>query len=657
MPAIRLALLLFALLAAVTGGEPARAQVRVENTATLRWTAPDGSRRVQSNTVALTYARNRMPTRISFRMLPPDYQLSGMRCDMPDRRFTPAPIDAATLAAAPPLKVLDGSEPMIAVLEAPSENVNPMVRDVTALQVNAGAAVIQLPVTETGVNTGVFAAGLPGVGDLSDPALAPCALKLKHGDRVSFSFAGDDDSLASDSSLLVDPVGYVFDSVTGELVDGATVEMIDLEGRPATVFGDDGVSRYPSTMISGTAVTDAGGNFYPAVRGRYRFPLAPPGQYRLRVTPPPTYSAPSTATPEALARLTAPGGGDFVINDASFAGVLTLATPEPFIADIPLDPAAAAGSLLLTKVASVRTASPGDAIQYRLRVTNRGDAPARGLHITDTLPTGLRYRTGSARGGDEPAVTSDGRRLLFPVPDLPKGGAAELTYLVTVAPGAPVGEAVNRAAVTGGATSNEAAASVRLRPLLFTDALTVIGRVTEGNCGDPSARRRGVAGIRLMLEDGTFVVTDKDGLYHLEGLRPGTHVVQIDRASIPATHEAVACDRDTRQAQNPLSRFVEGQGGLTKRVDFQLRPTGRVAAAPAGRGGCGGRGGAGGDRRRRDRGGQSRMAARCHARDRLAVPGRRPQSARALAARRDQARARPARRADAERHVGRADHL
>jgi hypothetical protein len=74
------------------------------------------------------------------------------------------------------------------------------------------------------------------------------------------------------------------------------------------------------------------------------------------------------------------------------------------------------------------------------------------------------------------------------------------------------------------------------------------------------------------------VVTDRDGLYHFEGVRPGTHVVQVDRASIPATHEAVTCDRDTRQS-NALSRFVEGAGGLVKRVDFQLRPTGKTAAA------------------------------------------------------------------------------
>ena len=65
--------------------------------------------------------------------------------------------------------------------------------------------------------------------------------------------------------------------------------------------------------------------------------------------------------------------------------------------------------------------------------------------------------------------------------------------------------------------------------------MTIIGRVTEGNCGDPASHRKGIAGIRLLMEDGTFVVTDRDGLYHIEGVRPGRHVVQIDTASVPAS--------------------------------------------------------------------------------------------------------------------------
>ncbi|PPJ40390.1 hypothetical protein, partial [Pseudoxanthomonas sp. KAs_5_3] len=86
----------------------------------------------------------------------------------------------------------------------------------------------------------------------------------------------------------------------------------------------------------------------------------------------------------------------------------------------------------------------------------------------------------------------DGRTLDLIVPTLDVGGSTELRYRVTVAPGAPTGEAINRVEVVGAAnSSNVASASVRIRPLLFTDALTVIGRVSEGDCGNPDRRRRG----------------------------------------------------------------------------------------------------------------------------------------------------------------------
>ena len=235
--------------------------------------------------------------------------------------------------------------------------------------------------------------------------------------------------------------------------------------------------------------------------------------------------------------------------------------------------------MLLTKLASVRDAAPGDFVQYRLQLTNRGTAVARDVHLVDTLPTGLRYQRGSTRGGEEATVSTDGRTLDFAVPTLGAGKSVELRYIVSVAPGAPPGDALNRVRATGPIPSNEAMAAVRLRPLLFSDALTVIGRVSEGNCGDPAAHRKGIPGVRLLLEDGTYVATDRDGLYHFEGVPAGRHVVQLDLSSIPPSYEAVACDVDTRQARSPISRFVEGQGGLLKRVDFQLRPTGRAVAA------------------------------------------------------------------------------
>ncbi|MDO7841316.1 DUF11 domain-containing protein [Sphingomonas immobilis] len=563
---------------------PATAQesTRVANTATLSFDGSNGRSTISSNTVALDVDRAKLPTRLSARLLPVGYELTGMKC-VPNVSFTPAPIDAETLAQAPMVDSVDSLTPLIWVLESVGSNRDPNVRETASIDVTSNlGAVGKLLLLETGPNTGVFAGGVPQLqGGSDDPAIAACnPLNDREITSIKLSFTEDDYSYASDFSLLIDPAGYVFDSSTGALVDGAIVTLLDANDQPAAVYGDDGVSRYPSTVVSGAGVTDASGRVYDFPQGNFRFPLVAPGSYHLKVVPPGNYTAPSIKTPDELAKLRDPKNTPFLINDASYGRPFTLATVDPFYTDIPLDRQGST-QLLLTKVASVREASPGDFVQYKVTIANRGTAPATNIHLTDILPTGLRYEIGSARGAPEPVVSKDGRTLDFAAPTVAAGAAQDVTYVVSITPGAPVGEALNRvlASGTGGATSNEAAASVRITSLLFTDGFTLIGRVTEGDCGDPNRGRKGIAGIRLLLEDGTFVVTDKDGYYHVEGVRPGRHVVQIDTGSISPAFEPVACDSDTRTAGSSISRFVEGVGGILKRVDFQLRPTGRKLGA------------------------------------------------------------------------------
>jgi uncharacterized repeat protein (TIGR01451 family) len=571
----------FAALLGLASVAPATAQdvVRISNIATLGFDAPNGRQTVASNPVAVEVDRTKRPTTLSFRLLPVGYQLSGLSCQTtPTLQFTPAPIDAATLATAPPLKALDTHIPLILVLDNAGGNRDPRTREVAFINVATETFTGRLPLLETGPDTGVFAGGVPEVG--GSPETAACDPIRKRGEHLTLSFDEDDYSYGSSSSVLVDPAGYVFDSASGALVNGARVTLLDANDRPAAVYGDDGISRYPSSVVSGTSATDASGRVYTFPQGNYRFPFVALGTYHLRIEPPSPYVAPSTKTPTELARVKDPQGADYLINDASFGRAFTISDPNPFYTDIPLDRVGDT-ALLLTKVASVREASPGDFVQYRVTLANRGRDPAVQVHLTDILPPGLRYERGSARGAAEPAVSGDGRRLDFTVPVVAGGASLDLRYVVTVAPGAPAGEAVNRVLASGaaGTTSNEAAAAVRITPLLFTDGFTLIGRVTEGGCGDPDRGRKGIAGIRVLLEDGTYVATDRDGYYHVEGIRPGRHVVQMDTNSIPPAYQPVACDSDTRTAGSALSRFVEAEGGLLKRVDFQLRPTGVTTTA------------------------------------------------------------------------------
>ncbi|MGW8201816.1 hypothetical protein ACWGM0_04610 [Sphingomonas bisphenolicum] len=574
---------LIAALSGVAAATPVatQGQTRVTNTATATWQAPTGPVSIDSNTVTFDVeARGKRPTRLSFRLLPVGYSLQGTRCETsPSIVFTPAPIDAADLARAPVAESIDTHVPLILVLDNPGGNHDPNLRETSWINVHTQYLTSTIPMMETGPDTGVFAGGVP---QGNDGSASPCDPTLDRGAQLTLSFTEDAYSYGSTSSILIDPTGYVFDSETGALVDGATVTLLGEDGQPAKVFGDDGVSAYPSTVVSGGSTTDASGRLYDFPQGNYRFPLTAPGRYHLQVTPPAHYVAPSTRSRADLEALRGPMNHPFILNEASFGGVFALSDPEPFIADIPLDRVGDT-HLLLTKTASVREASPGDFVQYLVRVDNRSDDDASGIHLTDILPPGLRYERGSTRGADEPVVATDGRTLDFTIPALPSGKTLEVRYIVSVAPGAPRGEALNRVLASGsaGATSNEAAASVRIGALLFTDGFTVVGRVTEGDCNAPAKGRKGVAGIRLLMEDGSFVVTDKDGLYHFEAVRPGRHVVQLDGASLPASHAPLLCDADTRNGGSATSRFVESAGGLLQRVDFQLRLTGLAAAAVA----------------------------------------------------------------------------
>jgi uncharacterized repeat protein (TIGR01451 family) len=562
----------------MTGG--AIAQTRIENVASLNFGTSAGQKTVQSNRTSLDVVRPRSATKLSFRRLPAGYQIDypTLKCEKDPLRFTPNSLDENQLASASPLKSLDIDNPLVVVLENAGGNHDPTVRETSTVIGDSGIRQLQVTLMETGPDTGVFAGAVPPSGRRTGRN-SECDITRDNKGYLSVYFTGDAFSQGTSTSLLIDPEGHVFDSRTAALIDGAIVTLIDeATGLPAAkVFGDDGVSAYPNKVVTGSMVTDSGGWNYYFDKGTFRFPLAPPGHYRLKIEPPAGYTAPSVVKPDEIKQLQGPDGA-FIIVDASYGGTFELKDPDPVKIDIPID-RPTGSEITLEKTTSVRQASPGDFVQYRLRMINRSSSSiAYTPSIDDSLPTGLRYKRGSTRGTAEPQVSGDGRTLHFTGLDLPAGETRDIRYVVEVAPGAPVGEALNRAvAVSNGAASNEASASIRIKSLLFTDALTIIGRVTEGDCGDPLKGRKGVPGVRLIMEDGTFVITDRDGLYHVEGVRPGTHVVQIDQRSIPATHEAVACDSDTRQAGSAISRFVDAGGGSLNRVDFQLRRTGKAA--------------------------------------------------------------------------------
>ncbi|MEO1405475.1 MAG: hypothetical protein AAFV54_03165, partial [Pseudomonadota bacterium] len=449
------------------------------------------------------------------------------------------------------------------------------------VQADSGDAVT-LQLFESGPDTGQFFAYLPSTraptpindGQLTTPG--ETSLTAQYIDAF-------DSTEVSVDTALVDPFGRLFNSATGELINGAIVTIVDADtGLPADVFGVDGVSVYPSTLVTGSVVTDESGLEYDLAEGEFLFPLMRPGFYRLLIEPPDDLQFPSEATPEQLAGLP---NGPFEIIEGSFGGIFEVLATGPLNFDVPLDDD---GEVTVIKSASAQTAAAGDFVGYTIQIENAGPFPVRAL-VRDNLPRGFRLREGTVRLNgqpiDDPMISSTGESLLFDLGSVGANQTISLSYATLVSAGASLGEAVNEAFVVdedGVRVSNRTEAAIFVREDLLRSRLTIVGQVVEGACEPSQEWARdlydgvGVGGVRLYLETGDYVVTDEDGLYHFENVLPGTHVVQVDEATLPEGYEAVLCEENSRYADSATSKFVDTIGGAIWRANFYLERTGEV---------------------------------------------------------------------------------
>jgi uncharacterized repeat protein (TIGR01451 family) len=474
-------------------------------------------------------------------------------------------------------------EPLIVSVLAPNKNLSSAAMDRFDIVLTTPSGDREtINIVETDVNSGRFVGMINTAAIPPAPVQGDCVLSVQPGDQLNVGIDEVSGSAIGTVAIgiLIDPFGETFDSGDGAPVDGTRVTLIDVAtGLPAEVFGDDGVSVFPSTVISGGSVTDSGGNVYDFTEGFYRFPFARPGQYRLLIEPPAPYTAPSAATPQELEGFRRTDGLPFTIVDGSYGGIITLEDPAPVRVDVPLDRPGV--PITITKEVSTAVAVPGDAIQYRVTVQNSDPVRTTGaITIEDQLPNAMRLRIDTVRYNGAlvtPVVEPNGQNFSVNVPALPPAGSGLLTYLAEVRQDAQPGDAINTAQARDnrGAESLVASVPVRVERDGISERFTIIGRITDGGCSVDPREAAGIGGIRVMLQDGTYTVTDEEGRYHFEGIRPGLHVVQVDPSTFPADMAPINCAQNTRAAGSDISRFVEGRGGALKRADFRAH---KVAA-------------------------------------------------------------------------------
>lgn len=495
---------------------------------------------------------------------------------------SPDPIDLGQPVPLTASTIFHRGEPVFLRLSDPDQNLDPDTAETVLVTLTTGGTgdVEILLLTETGPATGVFAgyiqssteAGAPYDGRLE--VLEAGTVEARYVDRM-------DGSDISTNATLFDPFGTLFDSRTGLPVNGVTVTLVNADsGEPAAVYGDDGVSLFPASITTGGTATDSDGNIYEFLPGAFRFPFVVPGNYRIEVTPPAGYSVPSAVSDADLQDLP---GAPYALGPGSRGEAFQLDPGPALRIDVPIDPVFS-GEVWLRKTAGKSRVATGDFVPYRVEMENPNAGATLGMTLTDHLPVGFRYQDGSAsldgQKITDPGISRDGRTLTFTLDGLPSEGRSELRYVAEVTAGAHPGEATNtaRAVTASGTLSNTAEATVVVGEDFFRNTTFLMGRVLTGGCGQPGPEEPdGLAGARIYLEDGTYVVTDENGMFHVEGVRPGAHVVQLDLDSLPERYEAVSCGENSRFAGRAYSQFVDLQGGSMWRTDFHvgLKPRAR----------------------------------------------------------------------------------
>jgi uncharacterized repeat protein (TIGR01451 family) len=393
-------------------------------------------------------------------------------------------------------------------------------------------------------------------------------------------------------SLPVDPSGVVYDAITRQPVAGAIVTL-RLVGACAgfdvnTMIVNASAGGYtvgPGQQISMTT----------GASGFYQFlltPTAPPFcNFELVVTPPANYTAPSSLIPPASPLATPLGAGTYrvqpqagppnISQTTTYHLQLTAGsgTQNVIHNHIPLDPAIPT-LLALEKLVDRREAEVGDSVLYTLRIRNVQGATLPGLFIDDQLPLGFRYIAGTARtqlsGGTlqalaDPAGGVGPRLTFFYNAALASGQVLTLTYRVRLGVGSQQGDGINRANARSGAiASNEGRAEVRVRGGVFTAEACVVGKIyvdcNENQIQDPE--EVGVPGVRLYFEDGTYLIADSEGKYSYCGLKPITHVLKVDRSTLPKG--AYLGTTGSRNVGDPDSLFVDVKAGELHRADFRI---------------------------------------------------------------------------------------
>ncbi len=486
----------------------------------------------------------------------------------------------ANSSFAAPALVARLGEPLFLEARAPGCNASPTLIETRTIIVTSAPSgdAEDFVATETGPNSGVFRAPNIATRHVATAGVTQQNTIIEAGknEQLTAMLIGCG-SAQTVTSLLIDPGGVVFSTIDNRPLANAVVELFAATSSACTA------TRANVQRLANGVIVAAPSSVRTGSDGRFEFPLVAPGHYCLRVSPPNGFTYSSTVAAETLRTIVSParsilGAGT---RGGSYGDPFPVTpTTGPVVVDIPVDGSVApppAGTLMLEKTAATQIVEIGEFLDYRIAIRNQTGQSVSNLSITDVLPAGFAYEPGSARFANTRIADPSGARgprLVFALPDLGAAdGALALTYRVRTGPGALAGEALNRAQASGriggvAVTSNTAAAKVRLLGGVFGDRGYIVGKIFL-DCNRnrvQDSEEPGVPAVRVFMEDGSFAISDAEGKYSFYGVAPRTHVLKVDRATLPRGSEMI--NLSNRNAGDAESRFVDLKKGELHKANF-----------------------------------------------------------------------------------------
>jgi len=239
--------------------------------------------------------------------------------------------------------------------------------------------------------------------------------------------------------------------------------------------------------------------------------------------------------------------------------------------------------LQVQKSVDREVAASGDRLIYTIVASNLNSIALGATTIVDIMPGGVAYANGSTRIDGVPFKDplKAGSTLSWLLPATVAKGQHTVIFAAVIAPGIPVGTIMTNTAnanakVPGTNTtlaSPNAQAQTRVIGGIFNDCVTILGRVfvDKDNTGRFSRDDVGIPNVRIFLESGEYVVTDRYGKYNFACVRPGMHVLRLDTLTLPPG----TAPYNVRNYDDPRSvqRLAHGvlDAGLIQNINFAIR--------------------------------------------------------------------------------------